>query len=238
MNMPFRLTKRAGSILSKGFTLIELLAVMAIIAILAAALVPQIPKWIDQANVTACSSNMQDLYRNFTLYKARMSHKDWPNESGIRFFMALWKSDPSSHDDTFAKRFTCPGVKPRLLTGLTSDKPAEWFNDWDALDSNCTAYAGRDLAKFPNLDTRSGNEAIVADDNELAMDEKDPIPNHLYSTVVLYADGSVRPIEVTELWEKGVLNKNQYPIAGPECPVDELKKLRNDAPVSKTKKKN
>jgi prepilin-type N-terminal cleavage/methylation domain-containing protein len=223
-----------GSLLRKGFTLIELLAVMAIIAILAAALVPQIPKWIDRANVTACSANMQELYKGFVDYKTRFG--DWPNESGIRFFLDIWRKDPNSHDDTFAKRFTCPGVKPRQLAGIRESKPSEWFNDWEALDSTYTAYAGRDLDKFPNLDTRSGNEPIVADDNEFATGEKDAQPNHQYATVVLYADGSARPLDVVELRSQGVLGPNQYLVPGPDCPVEDLRKLRNDAPLSKNKK--
>lgn len=234
MNMTNRITK-AGSILKKGFTLIELLAVMAIIAILAAALVPQIPKWMDKANVTACRANMQELYRGFIDYKMRFG--DWPNESGVRFFVELWRADPNSHDDTFAKRFTCPGVVPRHLTGLNGVKPPEWYNDWDALDNTYTAYAGRDLAKYPNVDTRPGNEPLVADDNEFAANEKDPQPNHMYSTNVLYADGSVRPLEVVEYRRDGVIGENQYLIPGPDCPLEELRKLRADAPVSKSKKK-
>jgi prepilin-type N-terminal cleavage/methylation domain-containing protein len=213
-----------------GFTLIELLAVITIIAILAAALVPQIPKFIDRANVTACRSNLQDLYRSFVIYKDRF--KDWPEESGIRFFLKLWKVESDNHNDTFAKKFTCPGVAKSLLPGLVNaGDPREWYENWDAIDSTCTAYAGRDRSKFPSLDKNSGNQALVADDNELA-DTADPgsaTPNHLYTTLVLMADGSVKEYDIEKLREEGVLEKNQYLIPGPDCPVPELRTLSREA---------
>lgn len=218
----------------EGFTLIELLAVMAIIAILAAALVPQVPKFIDRANVTACRANMSELAKNFELYKQRFG--DWPSESGIRFFLALWHDDPNSHDDTFAKRFSCPGVKPRQLPGINNRKPSEWFDDWDALDNTFTAYAGRDLEKYPNLDTKPGNQAIVADDNEFAASEKDPQGNHTYTTVVLYADGTPRELDVIQLRKDGILSEKQFLVPGPDCPMEELRVLRADAPVAKKAK--
>lgn len=220
----------------QGFTLIELLAVMAIIAILAAALVPQIPKFIDRANVTACRANMGELARNFELYKQRFGG-DFPHESGIRFFLTLWRDDPNSHDDTYAKRFTCPGVKMSNMPSLRDVKPVDWFNDWDALDSSFTAYAGRDMDKYPKLDIKPGNQAIVADDNELAATDKDPLPNHTYTTVVLFADGSPREFDLIQLRKDGVLGPNQMLIPGPDCPMEELRTLRNDAPISRKKSK-
>jgi prepilin-type N-terminal cleavage/methylation domain-containing protein len=217
----------------RGFTLIELLAVMAIIAILAAALVPQIPKWIDRANVTACAANMSELHKNFVDYQRRFG--DWPDEGGIRFFLKLWKADPDSHDDTFAKRFSCPAVKPRNLPGINGRPPKEWFDDWGALDSTYTGYAGRDIDKYPNLESNPGNQAIVCDDNELADTEDHPQPNHQYATVVLYANGAVRDMDVVKLREEGVIGQGKYIIPGPDCEVEELRTVRRDAPEPKKK---
>lgn len=220
-----------------GFTLIELLAVITIIAILGTALVVQVPKYIDKAKVTACRANMQDLYRNFTLYKDRF--KDWPNESGVKFFLKLWKVDPNSHDDTFAKRMTCPGIVQRQLPGLADRKPREWFpeEDWNSIDSTWTAYAGRDLAKYPNLDKNPGTQALVADDNELAdVEGDDAQPNHSYTTLVLMADGSVAEYDAEKLVEEGTLQRGKYLIPGPECPVKELQTLSREAIEKKGKK--
>jgi prepilin-type N-terminal cleavage/methylation domain-containing protein len=215
----------------RGFTLIELLAVMAIIAILAAALVPQIPKWIDRANVTACSANMLELHKNFVDYQRRMG--DWPDDGGIRFFLRLWKADPDSHDDTFAKRFTCPAVKPRLLPGINGRPPREWFDDWANLDSTYTAYAGRDIDRFPNLESNPGNQAIVCDDNELADTDDHPQPNHQYATVVLFANGAVRELDLVKFRDEGTVAHDKYIIPGPDCPVEELRTVRRDAPEPK-----
>ncbi len=224
---------RARSRRRLGFTLIELLAVMAIIAILISALAIQVPKYLDRAKVSACSLNMTDLYRNFQLYKDRF--KDWPNQSGIRFFLELWRVDTESHSENFAKRFTCPGVQPRLLGGLGDRTPEHWFDDWENLDETYTAYAGRDVEHFPHIDKTPGKQALVACDNEFADTEQDPVPNHSYTTNVLMADGAPKEYDVELLRRDGVIAPNAYLIPGPDCPVEELRSLRRDAPLLKKK---
>jgi prepilin-type N-terminal cleavage/methylation domain-containing protein len=214
--------------LRAGFTLIELLAVITIIAILAAALAPQIPKFIDRGKVTACRANLQELFRNFELYKQRFKG-DWPNESGILFFLKLWKVDTESQSDQYASRFTCPGVAPRYLTGISGREPREWFSNWNELDSTYTAYAGRDISKFPNVDKSPGNQALLGDDNELADTEQDPMSNHMYTTLVLMADGSIHEFDIAELRDKELVAEKGYPIAGPDSQVPELKTLSREA---------
>mgnify|MGYP003694165399 CR=1 FL=1 len=101
--------------------------------------------------------------------------------------------------------------------------PKEWFDDWGALDSTYTGYAGRDIDKYPNLESNPGNQAIVCDDNELADTEDHPQPNHQYATVVLYANGAVRDMDVVKLREEGVIGQGKYIIPGPDCEVEELR---------------
>jgi len=222
-------TLRAGSVtLRAGFTLIELLAVITIIAILAAALAPQIPKIIDRANVTACRSNMLELFKSFEVYKQRFKG-EWPNEAGILFFLKLWKVDTDDHSDAYAQRFTCPGVKKGNLPGINGREPMEWFSNWNDLDSTFTAYAGRDITKYPNIDKSPGTQALVADDNELADTDTDPLPNHKYTTVILMADGSTKELDIADLRAKEVIPESAYPIAGPDSPVPELKTLSREA---------
>ncbi len=52
----------------KAFTLIEVLVVVAIIALLVAILLPSLARARDQAQTTACASNMRQLYYAFTMY--------------------------------------------------------------------------------------------------------------------------------------------------------------------------
>lgn len=68
----------------KGFTLIELLVVIAIIAILAALLMPALEQARRQARVTACASNLKQIYVALVLYGEDFRHYPvyyscWPN---------------------------------------------------------------------------------------------------------------------------------------------------------------
>jgi prepilin-type N-terminal cleavage/methylation domain-containing protein len=56
--------------LRRGFTLIELLVVIAIIAILMAILLPALTMARERTRLTACISNMEQIYRAFALYAA------------------------------------------------------------------------------------------------------------------------------------------------------------------------
>jgi prepilin-type N-terminal cleavage/methylation domain-containing protein len=51
-----------------GFTLIEVLVVVAIIALLVAILLPSLARARDQAQTTACASNLRQLHYAFTMY--------------------------------------------------------------------------------------------------------------------------------------------------------------------------
>ena len=203
-----------------GFTLIELLAVILIISILAVALLPQISPALDRANVTACSKNMEAIYQGLMVHNSK--YDDIPQRSGVAFFASLISREAWENTEKYAKRLTCPAVKTSALPGLSGLDPEDWFRDIEVVDGDYSTYAGRDLdnhplRKFPG----SGKEALVADDNDGAM-------NHDTTTVVLYADGTVGTEENVELREEGLLGEGEYLLVGPESQLEKLQKLSLD----------
>lgn len=210
---------------------IVILALFLIPVLVFAVYVQKIPGAIDKANVEACRANLSELYKDLIQYKLRF--RDWPKESGVKFFLSLWRVDPTVQDDTFAKRFTCPGIRHQLLTGIRGRRPSNWFDDWDAVDGTYTGYAGRDLETYPDIDKNPSAQALVADDNQFALDPTDPTPNHQFVTVVLFANGDIREYNLNNLRKDGILRPDEYLIPGPDCPVAELRTLRADEPRKK-----
>ncbi|MCP3919473.1 MAG: prepilin-type N-terminal cleavage/methylation domain-containing protein [bacterium] len=205
--------------LRAGFTLIELLAVMLIIGILMAFLVPQIPAAIDRTNVTACKANLGAISQGLLEYKAK--YEKLPTGSGVHFFGALIADRVWDASDANSKRMTCPGVEESYLTPSQDGIPREeWYVDDDQMDAGYSTYAGRNVKDNPiRTYPMKSSEAVVADDN-------DPEGNHRTTTVVLWGDSTVRELEVVDLIKEGVLDEEaQFIPVGAESPVEALQKL-------------
>ncbi len=203
-----------------GFTLIELLAVILIISILIATLVPMVNDAIEAAKVRGCAGNLGEIYKGMQLYYIK--YKSVPSGSGVRFFADLIDREAIENTRTNAERLTCPSVeKSALAIGQLPFE--EWWTDLDQIDGSYSAYAGRDMKNHPLRQwPASGKEPLVADDNDGGM-------NHRTTTNVLYADGSVQTFELPDLRNQGLVPEDESVlVVGPDSPVADLTKMSLD----------
>ncbi|MFN0006747.1 MAG: type II secretion system protein [Planctomycetota bacterium] len=218
--MPMPLLRRRA-VARAGFTLIELLAVIAIILILMTFLLPKVVTSIQQAKVTACRANLQQIYKDLSIY--HMKHGKLPSGSGVAFFAALIADGDVENTEENAKMMSCPAVERGFLAISSIEDPKEWYSHLDTIDGTYSAYAGRNMKEYPlRRWPGSGEDALIADDN-------DPEMNHPTTTVVLWADGSTLPYELLDLRKKGLLTEEEKVLlVGPESPVEQLRKLSID----------
>ncbi len=196
-----------------GFTLVELMVVIAIIAAIIALVLPTLGRSRDTAKAVECQVNLKEIYGSLELYKTERNH--YPNDSGIRFFLAPWNKGTLEKDPKYAKIYVCPGDE-NLLQMIEGDFAivAEELEDWDHFSSDFTSYAGRNQKDFPiNFNARA-SQLIVSDDDEMTL-------NHPNLVNCLYMDGSKEKILLEEL-------DGEEFLVGEDSPLELFEVLTND----------
>lgn len=169
-------------------------------------------------DVEACSENLRRIYAGLIEYHAL--HGRLPEGSGIALFAALIPAGILPDTPASRATLTCPGPRATPVPeGLDFHAP-------DALPPEASAYAARDMRAFPPARFPSGGaelEPLVACDNARGL-------NHEGCMNVLYSDGSVKTLLLTQEIERGHLPSDATTIpVGPDSPLPDLRKLVPDA---------
>jgi hypothetical protein len=162
------------------------------------------------SGVERCRQQLRRIYAGLKDYERLKGHA--PAQGGVRFFAALIAEGVWTGTADNAACLSCPGVRDEEL-GLAGASAAERFGDLARVTGASSAYAGRDLARWPLASVEGpGSEPLIACDNHLG-------PNHGNLTNVLCADGSVVTLELDRLQQQGLLppHADRVPI-GPDAP--------------------
>ena len=210
-----------------GFTLLELMAVIMIIGLLGAFLLPNITDAFRSAGTSACEANMRELYRMLTSYKAANSGR-WPRYEGQRFILAMWKEGEIERSEKNAKRFFCPNLQfEELVPPEEAEDVLEYLTEgWDRIGPQFTSYAGFFTNGDRSLWTKLKNtpsQVTILSDAQIS---------HGNDIVYMTGDGEVHRLKVQELLDAGFLTEQDveegYLPLGPDSPIEELRTVSND----------
>lgn len=195
---------RAGRL--SAFTLTELLAVIAIIGILAAILVPVVGSVREKARTTQCISNLRQIGISLLSYasnnrgghlpraalsEGRSVWDRWPDEGGARHAVGLGVLQYEGYIDGAAGRDVVGAQRSSVL-----DCPSITSGGWDS-DVNWSDYYynftyGNDVAGGPVLAELARGKSVVFD---FVSSSLNPLVHDRERGVnVLYADGAVRTL--------------------------------------------
>ena len=125
---------------SLAFTLIELLAVMAVIALLAALMLPTIGRAVEKGRTLSCLANLRSLGMAMTFYAG--DHDGWMPTAGIQQSslvpdLVSYMGDKSK--EKAANAWICPSdrkLKERAnLNGSSSDAAAQFFYSYGFVEA-------------------------------------------------------------------------------------------------------
>jgi hypothetical protein len=167
------------------------------------------------SDVQECASNLRRIHAALVRMAVHEQHP--PSESGVRLLGALLAS--GTLEPRERECLTCPGP------GAAPVPESLDHRDLAALTGDASAYAARDTVRFPLAKFPSGGselEPIAACDNAHGM-------NHDGCMNVLYSDGSILTLFVSEEIERGRLAAGATTIpVGADSPIPDLRKLTQD----------
>jgi len=117
----------------RGFTLIELLVVIAIIAILAAILFPVVTRAREQGRISACASNMRQIYNALSMYLDQYN-EFMPPSLPINFYYPFeYPGQPIQLDDARKNDPGCPKNQIHyLLVPYITGRPLNPASSYDS----------------------------------------------------------------------------------------------------------
>ncbi|MCZ6597616.1 MAG: hypothetical protein O7B99_08265 [Planctomycetota bacterium] len=191
------------------------------LAVLLIAVRPQLNEAIERSKIAACQANLRQIYRAMLSYQ--IMYKQKLDESGAKFLAQLYNRNAMEQTKANALRLTCPSVELGSLTIGRMESWEEWWANPDLVDGSYTAYAARNYRDFPIEKLPApADEPLIACDN-------DPCMNHRDVTNVLYGDGRVVALSLTELKATGVVPPDaEMLVVGPGSPLEDLRKLSLD----------
>ena len=211
-----------------AFTLLEMLVVILIIGILSTALAVNVPKWLDNAKMTASEANMKKMHMYLIEYQG-LHNGNFPNKHGQRFFLAPWYEGNVEKVDQNAAIFFSPAWPyEQCLADMGYDDGeisiVEYLDDEDSVGSGYTSYAGfssaGDRESRRRLASNPGSTTIIADASMW----------HRTAWLYMTADGATHRLLKSEILEEtGMIEDDLFQFApGPGCEIEVLQTVTND----------